>query len=563
MKGGCMSTQKKNPGLFFYISATAFFCLEFNSYWQIVGIPLALVALFFLCKKIDIAEELRCTAGMRVFCLLSALGTCVFGARNFHFLRILSVPASRLRALVAAHGMLRPYTLASVVAAILGAIVGLYFAYAVCVFVCKRLLTFMTEVLHGISRAEKITYGVSFAVTAVLIAAIYLNSDVFFPKHPEKANDTVFSADCQLLIVSNNAFLSLAHGENDIRQPLFSVFASPFGAIPYLVSLAVPFRWSLPLFTAFANFALLLLSTLILSRLLRLSSLERILFAIVSSLTFSHIAFSLFIEQYIVAVLYLFMLLYAYCEHKRIDTFALYAATGTLTTSCAAALFMAEPSPLKNPAAWMKRLFFLALGFVVLVVAFCRAEVFDFKDAINLMRFTGAKTAVPFSMRLLQFFDSVPYYFVSPAAKVAFSPETLDASGNVISPAHCYYTIAEVTKLSVPGIIILLLCGASAFLNRRNVLARFSAFWIAFCFLLTCVVGWGCGTAENTLFLYALYFGWAYFVLLFMLVQNVAEVFRAKWLVSAVSAVACVVLLWLNIPGVKSMIDFALTYYPL
>ncbi|MDE7292558.1 MAG: hypothetical protein K2N58_11020 [Treponemataceae bacterium] len=65
-----MSAQKQNPGLFFYLSAAAFFCLEFNSYWQIVGIPLALVALFFLCKKVNVSEELRCTAGMRVFCLL-------------------------------------------------------------------------------------------------------------------------------------------------------------------------------------------------------------------------------------------------------------------------------------------------------------------------------------------------------------------------------------------------------------------------------------------------------------------------------------------------------------
>lgn len=559
-----MSTQKKNPSLLFYISAVAFFCLEIHgSVWYIVGIPLALVALFFLCKKINVAEELRCAAGMRVFCLLSALGTCIFGARNFHFLHILSVPSSRLRALVAAHEMLRPYTVTSIVAAILGAAVGLYFAYAVCVFVCKRLLAFITDFFHrqGISRAEKITYGVLFAVSAILITTFYLNSDAFFPS-PKNVNGDIFSADCSLLIVSNNAFLSLSHGENDIRQPLFSVFASPFGAIPYLVSLAVPFRWSLPLFTALANLVLLLFSTLILARLLWLSSRERIIFAIVSSLTFSHIAFSLFIEQYIVAVLYLFMLLYAYCEHRRLDTFALYAATGTLTTSCVAALFMAEPSPRKNPAAWIKRLLLLALGFVVLVVAFCRAEVFNFKDAVNLMRFTGAKTFVPFSLRLLQFLESVPYYFVSPVANTVFFADKFDTYGNV-TPAYYAYVTADVTGISVPGIVILVLCGVSAFLNRRNVLARFSAFWIAFCFLLTCVVGWGCGTAENSLFLYALYFGWAYFVLLFMLVQNVAEVFRAKWLVSAVSAVACVVLLWLNIPGVKSMIDFALTYYPL
>lgn len=556
--------QKKNLGLSFYLSAAAFFCLEIHgSIWYIAGIPLALVALFFLCKKIDVAEELRCTIGMRVFCLLSALGICIFGARNFYFLHILSIPASRLRTFIAAHGMLRPYTVASIAAAVLGATVGLYFVYAVCVFVCKRLLAFVKELYRqGISRAEKITYGVLFVVSVALIAAVYLNSDAFFPSL-ENVNCDIFSADCQLLIVSNNAFLSLAHGENDIRQPLFSIFASPFGAIPYLASLAFPFRWSLPLFTAIANLVLLLFSTLILSRLLRLSSLERILFAIVSSLTFSHVAFSLFIEQYIVAVLYLFMLLYVYCEHKRLDTFALYAATGTLTTSCVAAIFMVEPSPLKNPAAWIKRLLFLALGFVVLVLAFGRAEVFNFKHTVDLARFTGAKTAVPFSMRFLQFLDSVSYYFVSPAAEVVFYPDVLDASGSVVSPAHYSYHIANITRLSVPGIVILVLCGASAYLNRRNVLARFSAFWIAFNFLLTCVVGWGCGTAENSMFLYALYFGWAYFALLFMLVQRAADVFHAKWLVSAVSTVACAVLLWLNIPSVKSMIDFALAYYPL
>lgn len=556
--------QKKNLGLSFYLSAAAFFCLEIHgSIWYIAGIPLALVALFFLCKKIDVAEELRCTIGMRVFCLLSALGICIFGARNFYFLHILSIPASRLRTFIAAHGMLRPYTVASIAAAVLGATVGLYFVYAVCVFVCKRLLAFVKELYRqGISRAEKITYGVLFVVSVALIAAVYLNSDAFFPSL-ENVNCDIFSADCQLLIVSNNAFLSLAHGENDIRQPLFSIFANPFGAIPYLASLAFPFRWSLPLFTAIANLVLLLFSTLILSRLLRLSSLERILFAIVSSLTFSHVAFSLFIEQYIVAVLYLFMLLYVYCEHKRLDTFALYTATGTLTTSCIAAIFMVEPSPLKNSAAWIKRLLLLALGFVVLVLAFGRAEVFNFKHTVDLARFTGAKTAVPFSMRFLQFLDSVSYYFVSPAAEVVFYPDVLDASGSVVSPAHYSYHIANITRLSVPGIAILVLCGASAYLNRRNVLARFSAFWIAFNFLLTCVVGWGCGTAENSMFLYALYFGWAYFALLFMLVQKAADVFHAKWLVSAVSAVACAVLLWLNIPSVKSMIDFALAYYPL
>lgn len=560
-----MTAQKKNPGLFFYLSAAAFFCLESStSLRYIAGIPVALIALFFICKKINVEEELRCSAGMRVFCVLSAAGVCVYGAKDFHFLRILNDSVSRLRALVESHGMLKPYTVASVVAAVVGAAVGVYFVYAVCVFICKRMFAFVQELkLNGISRAEKITYGTLLVASVVLIAAIYLKSDAFYPS-PERVNGDVFSADCQLLIVNRNAFLSLNHGENDIRQPLFSVFASPFCAIPYLASLAVPFAWSLPLFTALANLVLLFFSTLILSRLLHLSMPERVLFVIASSLTFSHIAFSLFVEQYIIAVLYLFMLLYTYCAHRRLDTFALYAATGTLTTSCAAALFMAEPNPAKRPAEWAKRLGILALGFAVLTIAFCRLDVFiNLKNGISLARFTGAKTGVPFSARLLQFIDSVPYYFVSPKAEIAFVAQELDELGNLITPAHFNYKIADIVRLSVPGIVILALCAVSAIVNRKNVLARFSAFWIAFAFLLTCVIGWGCGAAENSLFLYALYFGWAYFVLLLMLVQKAAEQFRAKWLVPAAFAASCAALLWLNIPGVKSMIDFALAYYPL
>ncbi|MCM1320658.1 MAG: hypothetical protein NC041_03840 [Bacteroides sp.] len=555
-------SKSKKPGLFFYVSALAFFCLEFAAYRNLAAIPFALAALFFVCGKIDFAEVLRCSKKMRVFCLLNAAGVCICGAKTFYFLTLLEAPMSRIRAFVISHGILREYTAACYCAAVLGALVGFYFVFVLNAAVCKRLYALVSELgLLEFSRAQKITYAALFAACAVLIGAVYVQSDAFFPQYPEKANDVVFSADGQLHIVQDNAFLKLQHCENDIRQPLFSVFATPFCAVPYLVSCALPFRWALPLFTALANLALLLFSVRVLARLLHLRPLEEILFALASSCMYSHVVFSLLIEQYIIATMYLFLLLYAFCERRRLDTFALYAAAGTLSTSCAAAIVMCKKETLSER---VKRLFLLALGFVFVCIVLDRGDIFFnlIQKGTDLSRFTGVKAGVPFCERFLQFLHSVPYYFVSPDAAVSFVQEAIDEYGNV-TPAHFQYAETLAASVSFAGIVLLVLCALSMLLNRKDSLARFSAFWIVFNFLLTCVVGWGYGENSYSLFLYVLYFGWPYPVLLVLLVQKIAQALKAHWIVPAALSLSCAALLWFNIPSVKQLIDFALAYYPL
>ena len=74
--------------------------------------------------------------------------------------------------------------------------------------------------------------------------------------------------------------------------------------------------------------------------------------------------------------------------------------------------------------------------------------------------------------------------------------------------------------------------------------------------------GLGWGTKENGLILYALYFGWAFLVLLFQLIEKVESKLNIKFLVPVVTMIAVAALLTINIPAIIEMVNFAITYYP-
>jgi hypothetical protein len=75
-------------------------------------------------------------------------------------------------------------------------------------------------------------------------------------------------------------------------------------------------------------------------------------------------------------------------------------------------------------------------------------------------------------------------------------------------------------------------------------------------------LGLGSGTKENGLILYALYFGWAFLVLLFLLVEKIENKLNIKFLIPVVTMVTVIALLVINIPAILEMVNFAITYYP-
>ena len=74
------------------------------------------------------------------------------------------------------------------------------------------------------------------------------------------------------------------------------------------------------------------------------------------------------------------------------------------------------------------------------------------------------------------------------------------------------------------------------------------------------LLGWG--TQENGLILYALYFGWAFWVLLYQLAEALCAFLRRPGLLPVLTIGAAGVLLLINLPAMGQMVSFLVTHYP-
>ena len=94
------------------------------------------------------------------------------------------------------------------------------------------------DVFHNMTKLEKFIYFLIALFLIIIIIRVFTKTNVFFDQ--KYVYDVVFTSDIGA-IVRDNAYMNLYHPENDIRQPLFAVFAMPFMAIAYTISLVFPF----------------------------------------------------------------------------------------------------------------------------------------------------------------------------------------------------------------------------------------------------------------------------------------------------------------------------------
>lgn len=118
---------------------------------------------------------------------------------------------------------------------VIGALLALYFVYICVLIFWNTLISLMrkNEVFKGISKREWIVYAFLFVVSIGMLITCYLNSNAFYG--PDLPLDVIYTSDSSGLF-EGNAYMSLMFAENDLRQPLFAVFAAPFTAIPYLLT---------------------------------------------------------------------------------------------------------------------------------------------------------------------------------------------------------------------------------------------------------------------------------------------------------------------------------------
>lgn len=160
---------------------------------------------------------------------------------------------------------------------------------------------------------------------------------------------------------------------------------------------------------------------------------------------------------------------------------------------------------------------------------------------------------IPFIDRLAQYSEFLYYSFFSPNAGF-YSHAWLNLD------EFASWQLHHVESINYTGLAILVLALFSAFVNRKSKICRVSFMWVIFSFILLCVIGWG--TAENGLILYSLYFSWAFYILIFMLILKAEELSGTKILVPLLVLAALCVFVRFSFPAINELVDFAAKYYP-
>ena len=437
----------------------------------------------------------------------------------------------------------------------LSAIIALFAIIAVFVLV-SLLLNYLLEklknVFQSLSKIELIIYSILTIALLGFVCYVFFGSNAFWGT--KLYYDIIYTSDSPSLVKSN-VYLRLYHGENDLRQPLFAVFAAPFVGFGY--ALSVPLSHINPVFTPlFMNaiqVLMLITANLMLAKIINLDTVGRVCFMIFTTVTYTTLLFSVMMEQYIVAYFWLIFVIYSYIMYKKATVISISATGGTLLTSLVLIPTAYEYEQSNNTC--KIRSFITAvekslLGFLVMLFAFGRLDILlNFSEkTTQLSGFAGGENIVGRSKQYLSFISSC---FISPNAvvdKTTFDHISWQLSKNII------------TQINIVGIIIIALCLVSFIVNRKKLLTRISAFWVCFSVLLLCIVGWG--SAENGMILYSLYFGWAFIVLLFQLINWCSEKLRFKYLTPIICSIIIITISIINYQGIRDLLSFAFTYYP-
>ncbi len=383
-------------------------------------------------------------------------------------------------------------------------------------------------------------------VFAIMIVLTYLCTQAFVGAHlgGQWFNfDIIYSADSGYL-VNQDVYRNVGAGQNDLRQPLFGVFAMPFAQCAWLLSKILFFLpagyltiWQI------MQMLLYLIAAVLLSRMMNLHGAEKGMFLAMLCLSFPVLIFSLTAEQYLMAVFYLIFLLYL--QHDPVNQSLGYiAATGSLLTS---GIWFPLVSWDRDFRKFVKKTFMLCGAFLaVLILSGRLTTILDIPSYIaGYVPYAGG--GVPLLQKLMQ--------YVNFAGACVLAP---NSGADTTSYAHISWQMLPVTGWSPVGIVVIVLSIGGILVSRRERFTKICAVWLGFSFLLLGIVGWG--TVDNGLMLYSLYFGWAFVAMIFRLISWALGKYQSAKL--AVILVLIVGIGIYNILALQDVLVFATEYFP-
>jgi hypothetical protein len=405
--------------------------------------------------------------------------------------------------------------------------------------------------LKTVEKSEKIYFTILSIIIIILIIRTFSITTVFY-EPTVNGNiihyDVVYNFDSPNHIVTN-VYANIKAAENDIRQPLFGVFALPFGIISLILSkifLFLPSSYAMVI--TIMQAMLLQICIILLGRIIGLRGITSIAFYLFMMLSYPYLIFSIAPEQYIFPVFWLILLLYIchinfYADDDNGYTILYLAATGSLITNGILFPYVFNRKGLKL----LKTIGITGTIFIAAHIIFGRANILlhSISSIKNLLRgWSGG--SISFENKVLQYFNFISLCFMKFSA-------SFDNTRDYVT-----YQLAPVTALNSLGVGLLALVIVSFIMNFNRKFAQFCIFWVTYSFLILCVIGWG--TNENGLILYTLYFGWAFICLVFMGIEKIINRFPTiKYIIYVCFAIF---LICVNIPAINDIIRFGIMYYP-
>ena len=412
-------------------------------------------------------------------------------------------------------------------------------ALPACLFLSYLFMdNFFPKVKSFIKKLDRIEKKYLFIVGVVstILTIIICSMTIAFTS----LSDVIYTSDSGIL-ASQDAFVNFSHPENDIRQPLFGVFALPFSLLAHFLSnfFFIQSGLSYHVIMIIIQFLLNAISTIMLCRLLKLDDKNKKYFYLLFSVSFPYLIFGFILEQYSIALFYLILSIYISFVYKGIN-YSYIAATGTLLSS---GIVFPLITKLKTLKQWFKDVFKCAFLFLVVLIfsgQFVQLLALKYKMD-SLSTFYGS---VLFEDKIYRFSNFISSIFIGTNGKI------VNVEGDLV------YRLVEPSRINYVGLCIFGLLIISFILNRKERIAKISFLWVLFSILVLVLIGWG--QPENGLILYGLYFAWAYLILYFMLLKRVLKNIK---LFKIVMYISIIFMLIFNVMELLKILDFAIKVY--
>lgn len=420
-----------------------------------------------------------------------------------------------------------------------------FFSVLIYLFI-KKILPIIKQFYCKLSKSErKYLIIISFIGLFVSIVLPFLTTAFSIPMHNNKLYiyDVIYTSDSGA-ITYEDAFFNVSYVENDVRQPLFGIFSLPFSIVGKLLAeilFFVPEKYEYVSAMTFIQFVLLSLSTILISRMLKLKEKDKKYLYLLFSISFSYMIFGIILEQYVIGLFYLVLTCYYFYEKKLKPNYLYVGAVGTMLTSGIVFPLISEIKNLKRYITDTFKCFLVFLS--VLTIGGQFPQMFSVLTNFSSLISTFAKK-ISFVDRFYQFINFIKGIIIAPKGKVM---EILN---------HPSYQLAEVKSIALLGVIVLIAVILGYILNRKNKFANFCILWVAFSVMLLLFIGWG--TSENGLILYSLYFAFAYLSLFYLFLRSIIKndkVFRFFVIL------LCLTILLCNIPELVKVLSFAIKNY--